>query len=353
MGKYRVMLVDDEPWALIGMEEIIDWEAQGFTIVSRCTCGEEALNQAAETCPDVVVTDIRMPDMTGLQLIEKLRCELPKIQSFVVSAYSDFEMAREAIRLAAVYYILKPFSEREFLRALSLMKRKLNKPLVTLEIDEKYPVFPEPEGKSRHCYLLLANTPERLPIKEDSEPEVVKTNMARVYWQPIRLGEWFGVLTNFLPEKLPKGCGASTTFPDFSDADRMLRMAKASLDGAFHFANPGLREAQTCAADIQLFLYEHLTEDISLGRLAHHFFITETYLCDLFKKQTGETVLGFLRRLRINRSKKLLKESRLPLGEIALQCGYKDYSYFGKHFKAEVKMTPELFRNGQTHQSRQ
>jgi two-component system response regulator YesN len=287
-----------------------------------------------------------MPDMTGLQLIEKLRYEQPGIQSIVVSAYSDFEMAREAIRLAAVYYILKPFSEEEFQKAVCLIKKKLNKPLATLEIDEKYPAFPDLEGKNRHCYLLLADTPERLPTKENHENNSAKPNPERIYWQPIRIGEWFGILTDFIPEKLPEGCGASISFPDFTDADRMLQMAKASLNGAFHFANPGLRETQVCAADLQLYLYEHLSEDISLGRLANHFFITETYLCDLFKKQTGETVLGFLRKLRINRSKKMLKESRLPLSEIALQCGYKDYSYFGKHFKAEVGTTPELFRNG-------
>ncbi len=350
MGNYRVMLVDDEPWALIGMEEIINWEMQGFTVVSRCGCGKDALSQAILTHPDVIITDIRMPDMTGLQLIEKLRGEQPQIQCIVVSAYSDFEMAREAIRLATVYYLLKPFSAEEFHKAVELIKKKLNQSLPTLEIDEMNPVFPEQEGKGRNCYLLLADSPLELPAKNNHGYTPTKAGTDRDYWQPIRLGKRFGILTNTLPGKLSKGCGASKGFPDFSDADRMYRMAKASLNGAFRFANSRLRESQISAAEIQLYLYEHLKEDISLGRLAHHFFITETYLCDLFKKQTGETVLGFLRRLRISRSKKLLKESRLSLSEIAELCGYGNYSYFGKHFKAETGMSPELYRNNEQHE---
>ena len=71
--KYKLMLVDDEPWALTGIEEIIDWEALGFSVVARCGCGREALLQARIHQPDAVITDIRMPDMTGIELIRLIR----------------------------------------------------------------------------------------------------------------------------------------------------------------------------------------------------------------------------------------------------------------------------------------
>ena len=123
---YKIMLVDDEPLALLGMEEIIDWNAEGFTVVASCSSGTEALEQAENLSPDAVVTDIRIPDMTGIELLEKIRKIRPQTEFFVVSAYSDFEMAREAIRLAALDYVLKPLSEEEFLKAAGCMRNKLD-----------------------------------------------------------------------------------------------------------------------------------------------------------------------------------------------------------------------------------
>ena len=105
--KYKLMLVDDEPWALTGIEEIIDWKAEGFTVVTRCGCGRDGILDAQIHQPDAVVTDIRMPDMSGLEMIRQIR-EIPvPAECVIVSAYSDFEVAREAIRLSAVHYLLK------------------------------------------------------------------------------------------------------------------------------------------------------------------------------------------------------------------------------------------------------
>ncbi len=346
MGKYKLMLVDDEPWALVGLQEIIDWEANGFTIVACCSCGTEALEQAGQLRPDAVVTDIRMPDLTGLQLIERLRNWQPQIECIVVSAYSDFELAREAIRLAAVYYVLKPLSAEEVEEAARLMRQNLDRQdhgigqdgqqeNTILQIDIANPVLPSIDGKGRSCYLLLADSLSKLPAQETKKG----------YWLLLQVEEYFGILTDRLPADLPDGCGVSIAFPDTSEAALMLQTATASLEGGFRFAqSEDYGKSQVSVADIQFYLYTHLDENISLGQLAKYFYITETYLCDIFKKQTGETIVSFLRRLRIYRSKKLLVASTLSLSEIAARCGYKDYSYFGKHFKADVGMSPDLYR---------
>ena len=84
--KYKLMLVDDEPWALTGIEEIIDWEAEGFTVVARCGCGRDGILAAQIHQPDAVVTDIRMPDMSGLEMIRQIR-EIPvPAECVIVSA---------------------------------------------------------------------------------------------------------------------------------------------------------------------------------------------------------------------------------------------------------------------------
>lgn len=101
---------------------------------------------------------------------------------------------------------------------------------------------------------------------------------------------------------------------------------------------------QLSVAEVQLYLIENMRSEITLKDLAAHFFVTETYLCDRFKKQTGESIMSFLRRIRMHHAQILLMTSRLSLREVAFQCGYSDYSYFGRQFKAEVGVTPDLFR---------
>lgn len=338
---YKLMLVDDEPLVLLGMEEIIDWEAEGFTVVVSCSNGKEALEQAGELHPDAVVTDIRMPDMTGIELIERIRGIRPQTEFFVVSAYSDFEVARKAIQLSALDYVLKPFSEEEFLHAARCMKEKLDKKQEkdetnkALQIDKKHPVFPAYQSRGRDCYLLLADSREFLAFREEE---------ARL-WQEIRIESCYGVLTDVLPQSLSERVGVSIGMPDCKDASVMLRSAFASLEGGFRFCGAQERgKSEVWAADIQLYLFEHLSEDISLEQLAQNFFITKTYCCDVFKKQTGDTVLGFLKKIRLNCAKRLLEETTLPLPEVAWRCGYRDYSHFGKHFKTEAGSSPELYR---------
>ena len=125
----------------------------------------------------------------------------------------------------------------------------------------------------------------------------------------------------------------------------MTGVQTCALPICFRFCSAQERgKSEVSAADIQLYLFEHLSEDISLEQLAQNFFITKTYCCDVFKKQSGDTVLGFLKKIRLNFAKRLLAETTLSLPEVAWRCGYRDYSHFGKHFKTDVGSSPELYR---------
>ncbi|GLX68862.1 response regulator [Paenibacillus glycanilyticus] len=111
---YRVLLVDDEPFAIEGLQLLIDWEKNGFEIEAVCGDGEEAARVIRESKPDLVVTDIRMPSMDGLELIAQMRLEGNKQTKFVVmSGYSDFEYARKALQLGVSHYLTKPIMSEE------------------------------------------------------------------------------------------------------------------------------------------------------------------------------------------------------------------------------------------------
>ncbi|NIK70759.1 response regulator [Paenibacillus sp. BK720] len=123
---YRVLLVDDEPFAIEGLQLLIDWEKNGFEVESVCGDGEEAARLIRESKPDLVVTDIRMPIMDGLELISQMRLEGHKQTKFVVmSGYSDFEYARRALQLGVSHYLTKPIMSDEANEVLECLNKVL------------------------------------------------------------------------------------------------------------------------------------------------------------------------------------------------------------------------------------
>jgi two-component system, response regulator YesN len=129
---YKLILVDDEEEVRKGILKKIDWEAYGFEIAGEAENGVEALEIAERVLPDVVITDIKMPFMDGLELSEKLRERLPATKILILTGFDQFEYAHRAIRLNIVEYILKPISSEEIIDMLIKIKEKIDR-----EIEEK------------------------------------------------------------------------------------------------------------------------------------------------------------------------------------------------------------------------
>ncbi len=105
---YKVMLVDDEMWSLEGLNASFDWEKKGFQVIGKYTDSLKAICHIKEQIPDVVFTDIRMPDMTGLEMMREIRKAGLNVEFIIVSGYAEFEYAREAVRQGAYDFLLKP-----------------------------------------------------------------------------------------------------------------------------------------------------------------------------------------------------------------------------------------------------
>src|SRR5690606_38416480 len=96
---------------------------------------------------------------------------------------------------------------------------------------------------------------------------------------------------------------------------------------------------------------EHVAEDVTIKKIADHVYMNPTYFSEYFKMQTGETVLDFLTRLRIDYAKELLRDTRLKLHDISGRVGYQDVKYFSKLFKHKLGMTPSQYRESTNHDS--
>ena len=122
---YKLLIVDDEELDREGLKEQIEWEEYNVICVGTAKNGFDAIRKFEELDPDIVISDVKMPGMTGLKLVEELRKVKPSIRVAFVSGYDDFEFARTAIRLEACEYILKPVNSEELINAVTHMVNEL------------------------------------------------------------------------------------------------------------------------------------------------------------------------------------------------------------------------------------
>ncbi|QHW31876.1 response regulator transcription factor [Paenibacillus rhizovicinus] len=135
---YKVLLVDDEPFITEGLSDAVDWSAFGLEVVGSAEDGEEALERLRETGADLLITDISMPIMTGLELIREARALLPQLKVIILSGFNEFDYLKEGMRLGIENYLLKPIRFEELEATLTDTVRKLNadKPMPAFGQDE-------------------------------------------------------------------------------------------------------------------------------------------------------------------------------------------------------------------------
>ena len=115
---YRVVLVEDSKILRIGMKYTLDWESLECEIIGDAENGRDGLDLIREAQPDIVITDIRMPGLDGLEMIGQLHSEGNSAAFIIISAYSDFSYAQQAVRFGVADYLVKPFTDEEIMNSL-------------------------------------------------------------------------------------------------------------------------------------------------------------------------------------------------------------------------------------------
>ena len=126
-GFITVMIVDDEPEIGRGINDSVDWAALGMKVAAICTDSAEALARALSLNPDIIVSDIYMPGINGLDLADRLRLEGCNSRFIFISAYSEVEYFKHAFKVNAVDYILKPIDINELITVLAAQNMEIRK----------------------------------------------------------------------------------------------------------------------------------------------------------------------------------------------------------------------------------
>ncbi|GIO14837.1 hypothetical protein J19TS2_43920 [Cohnella xylanilytica] len=166
----HIAVVDDEERIRLGLAKLIEKTGEEYKVVGCFAGGSELLESLNEIQADLVITDIKMPQMNGLQLIEKVQQRRPKIKFAIVSGFNDFDFARQAIRQGVEDYLLKPVDQGELATLLQRIKNNIELERYRKEV-----------ATEEHIRLLLRNDIDHLPehMKQGASRDLAQTSLLK------------------------------------------------------------------------------------------------------------------------------------------------------------------------------
>jgi two-component system response regulator YesN len=382
---YKVLIADDEPLILKNLTQIIDWHSLECMIIGTAQNGQEALEILEKERVDLLLTDISMPVMSGIDLLKQLHRLPNKPITLLISGYDEFEYAREAIKNNALDYILKPIDYDELQEVIEraigeLKKQKLHDheyekyliyELLTMEkassiVTNKYQPYIAMAVKSHdqnieltiqqiHDLNMERNT--KMYVYRMSDKDVIVV-LEFSNGFPVLIFESVMVFAQHLIEKASQKCVVSIgqTVDCLFDIRKSVEHARELIKfNAFirstiitdDLIKKEYKPKQTAADLIDVaitYIKNHFEQDLGIEQVAEQVGLSVSYFSNLFKQRTGVTFLDYLTNVRVNYACLLLENSELKTYEIAQKVGYTDQRYFSQVFKKKTKKTPSEYR---------
>jgi YesN/AraC family two-component response regulator len=354
------MLVDDEPFILEGLSVLIDWSEYDCMIVAKASNGEEALEYLKQGDVDLVITDIKMPVMTGIELMQTAREEGLSSANFVIlSGYDDFQYAQLAIRYEALDYLLKPVSATGLIEVIDKVKSKKS------AIKGVGIVSQESTDKPEASTVLFKEELDNIIFAiEHNDKDKINKSIDALF---SKVGEDGMVLSEkalsinknyllfrllHLAVELDESINQEVVMMYISDNILMNGTEMGSIFHLKQFANEyagyliNLRSTVSKGVlhDIEKDLNANYAQNITLKDFAAKYYVNSSYLGQLFRKQYGMSFREYLNSVRINQAASLLLKTDEKIGRIAEIVGYHDTDYFIDKFIALKGCTPSKYR---------
>ena len=385
---YNILIVDDEPIVKIALRSILPWEEYGFFICGTAGNGLEALSLVEKQHPDVIITDLKMPGMDGLELIRTLKEKKYPGEILVLSNYEDFDSVRSALLLGAADYLLKIKIQADTLLAcLNKTTEKLQK-----KAGEKSPVPEETISENRNRLLLSffqGDSSITSFIQENRETELgfMEKNCAICYvtFEKFLSNDAFSISSNLLRDMILDAVqGALQPYilvlNDYSAlvvfSQKELTVSQIKVEQLVKKLYNRFTMYQSFAPDMpyqeNLKNYEearkiyqsfhqnegHYKNDVAktiayieknymyrltLASISANVNLSSSYLCRVFKSEVGTSITSYLNNLRIRKAATLIKEQDLSLKEISAMVGIDDQLYFSRLFKKCMGISPSEY----------
>jgi two-component system response regulator YesN len=355
---YKLMLVDDSETTLKELRRLKIWGKSGFMVSAVARNGYEALLKLAAAPVDLVITDIRMPKVNGLELLQKTMERGLAKTVVLLSEYQEFSYARQGMVWGAFDYLVKPVGEADLEKLLVRVARRLHEMAVkerklrqleeqvAKNIGADYLAFEvrklteyvvtrnlRAEGAARNLILILSEALDLrkiVIIVEKATVEIITALQQRYPW-----------LVNFIDFKLVQriDCTRIQNAVQLADAFAGLLVALIQKINKLKLGNgSNTIIEQTCS-----YVLEHVGHALAIKNIAEALFLHRSYLSEVFKRQTGVRLNEYIRLVKLERAKKMIADGQLLNYQIANQLGFKDVEYFSRLFKKYTGMLPSEY----------
>lgn len=396
----KILIVDDEMITIKMLKTLIDWEKLGLELVGYANDGAKAYDILKNEKVDIILSDIRMANMNGIELIKKVKNLDEDVKFILMSAYADFEYAKEAMQLGCSNYILKPIDEIELEKTLRKVieeirgkedkKRIVDSSIRKLQLFELYKYMKYGKNinsvlKDINSYGVSFNNYHIILIQQEnsSMDEYMRVNSIELFHHKYIEK----ILDGIIAEKYKKNY-VDLLFDDDSCALIVEQLNDDEIsvicrDIQDKFLEDVEIETRVFISELGTelnmlpILYEKLEKDIvekidennyeekkyseavekclkiierdydkniTLDEVTKEVAVSKNYFCHVFKKEMHMSIWNYLTKVRLEKAKELLRESDMKSYEIAFKVGYDNPSYFSKIFKKIEKMTSNEYR---------
>lgn len=383
----KILLVDDEPMVRSSMARMVSRMSDTY-IINEAEDGEEAVQLLTQDHFDLVITDIRMPAMDGIQLAKYIYKNFPQIYVVMLTGYADFNYAQAAIKYSVTEYLLKPVSIETLKKTIhktdeELTKRKntdvigklratnlLEKRVQDLFYEMPVPyydtsLFPEFRFITVISYRMnqdalkwktarfsvknvisdvLGRYGHAIVVVEESHlTSVLFSNLEAEPDTQLFINSIRQSVSSLFKIEVTAGIGGVTR--ELADIGKLYLQSLSTLGLTEQVQAPKSHETVHRLIRSALETIEQeFTNELTLTSLAERLFVNPNYLSSLFKIETGNTFTYHLTQARINKAKALLKTTNLKIYQICEQVGYADQAHFSRIFKSIVGLSPYEFR---------
>lgn len=399
---WKVLIADDEPKIRKGLRNSLDWAEIDAEIIGEAEDGEIALEMVRSLRPDILLLDICMPFINGIQLVESLKKENNDCTIIVITGHDEFSYAQEALRLRVFDYVLKPVS-KEQLRTVIL--NAINEISFTRKSSKYYKWAQSQMSqnfkllKERFMNDWIENNITPLEIKEQLDHFKLEfgERLGMILIKPIEkhnvvvADEWdtnllLFAIQNVIEELLEQfNSNSNVVFKDKKDnlvaithinqASQWLQLKNTFEDCIEKYLDRSIRVyqkviqegkeniPQTYKSIIEEMNQEsnytpmvlkakqyiennYYKEDISLEEVAGDIKVSSSYLSRVLKQETGKSFIDYLTQVRVKMAMQLMNDPTMKIYEIAERIGYSSQHYFSTAFKKVLGVSPVEYKKG-------
>lgn len=362
MKMLKMIIADDDEIIRIRLVKKIDWRSIGYEVVSEAADGNELLKKTLKYKPDVVLTDIKMPFMSGIEYVEAIRKNQLQTEVIIITGYAEFEYVHKLLHLGVCGYLLKPLDKEELKECMCRLRDKIlhNQELEALGRQDKN------GGEETAVIYVMPDTLKKTVVDKFLEGKAVEvlslietyhTEMCVNHVSPDKMKQNYTYLFNSIYRALRekdkvddeiKGLMLTLfedRFSELRDGKELLEFILSLLEKLLDSLHRMEKEEENVHLQKSLdYIDKHFAQNISMAEVANHIGVSYGYLSYILNESVEGGFVRILRNRRIKEAKKLLVASDLKIYDIAEQCGFTNSRYFCTMFYADMGMTPTEYR---------